>query len=145
MEFVSFEIAKKLKENGFREKCFATYSSYGGIFKFNEIDTDRIARCDLNIKDFGKCYNCYEKGSNIDAPTISQVLKWLRKKKKIYIEIFLYNGKYSYFVKSVTQICEDDFSHECLNEDTTNEEYDVPEQAALAGIEYVLNLIESWK
>lgn len=125
IEFVSFEIAKKLKEKRFREKCFALYSSYGGIFKFNEIDTDKIVG-NLNIKDFGKCYNYYEKGSNIDAPTISQVLKWLRKKKKIYIEIFLYNGKYSYFVKSVTQMEEDDFFHKHLNEDAPDEEYDTP-------------------
>jgi hypothetical protein len=58
------------------------------------------------------------------------------------MEIFLYNGKYSYFVKSITQICEDDLFHKCLNEDTTDEEYDTYEQATLAGIEYILdNLI----
>lgn len=75
-------------------------------------------------------------------PTISQVLKWLREEKNIYTEIFLYNGKYSPLIKSSTQMYEDDYFHECLNEDAADEEYDTYEQAALAGIEYILdNLI----
>lgn len=89
MDFVTFEISKKLKEKGFPL-------------------TDYI-------------------------PTISQVLKWLRDDKKIHIEIFLYDRTYSYFVKSIIQICEDDLFHKCLNEDTTDEEYTTYEQAALAG------------
>lgn len=55
--------------------------------------------------------------------------------------MFLYNGTYSYCVKSVTQKCED-CSHQWLNDDTSEEEYDSYEEAAIAGIEYCLdNLI----
>ena len=98
----------------------------GKGFKYNKMNLlDRI---------------CME--NQINHPTISQVLKWLREEKKIYIEIFLYDRKYSYLVKDITQICEDDLFHKCLNEDTDDEEYATYEQAALAGIEYVLdNLI----
>lgn len=74
----------------------------------------------------------------INTPTISQVLKWLREKKKIHIEMLLYDGTYSYLIKSIDKIDKDVF-HKCLNEDTTDEEYDTYEEAALAGIEYVLN------
>lgn len=114
MEYVTFEIAKKLKEKGFDWETSNVY------------ERNTIA---CRYEDYPK-------------PTISQVLKWLREEKKIHIEIFLYDGKYSYFIKSITQICENDLFHKCLNEDTTDDEYATYEQAALTGIEYVLdNLI----
>ncbi|MBO5886632.1 MAG: hypothetical protein J6Q60_01245 [Bacteroidaceae bacterium] len=135
-EFVSFEVAKKLKEKGFREKCFATYTPYGGIFKFNEIDTDKIALCDLNIKDFGKLYNYY-KDSNIDAPAISQVLKWFRDEKNIYCLPWFEQGvdMWFYAICKPTSGCE-------FPEFMSKSDYDTYEEAAIAGIEYVLdNLI----
>lgn len=133
MDFVTFEIAKKLKEKRFREKCFAIYSPYGGIFKFNEIDTDKVAPCDLNIKDFRKCYNCY-KENNIDAPTISQVLKWLREEKKIALNIE--------FIPYVWQYKIIDMSFEGRFEPCGITLFEDYEEAALAGIEYTLdNLI----
>ena len=113
-DFVTYELAVKLKEKGFDWETSNVY------------ERNTIA---CRYEDYPK-------------PTISQVLKWLREEKEIYIECFLYNGTYSYFIKSITQICKDDLFHECLNEDTTDEEYTTYEQAALAGIEYVLdNLI----
>lgn len=144
MDFVTFEIAKKLKEKGFREKCFATYTSYGGIFKFNEIDTDKIARCDLNIKDFEKCYNCYEKGSNIDAPTISQVLDWFRKEHHLHFEVVGAAYGYNLIISDTPDKGGTDkyFSH--ANDDGPNYAgtWDKYEDCVMYGIEYVLdNLI----
>lgn len=112
-DFVTYEITLKLKEKGFPIKT-KTEGKFG-LTKVKEVEI---------------------------LPTISQVLKWLREEKNMFIEIFLYNGKYSYLVKSVTQICENDLFHECLNDGTANEEYDTYEEAALAGIEYIIdNLI----
>lgn len=137
-DFVTYEIAKKLKEKGFYYKCVATYDN-DGMLGYNYIQPTNIRAIGF---DDCLCSHNVENDNCIDAPTISQVLKWLRNEKKIHIEVFLYDGKYSYFVKSITQICEDDLFHKCLNEDTTEEEYDTYEQAALAGIEYVTdNLI----
>lgn len=137
-DFAPFELAVKLKEKGFREKCLYRYRNYSKTLQPNRIQT-KFAR-EIDYSEFFKCYNLYE-DNDIDAPTISQVLKWLREEKKIYVEIFLYDGKYSYLVKDITRIC-DDLFHKCLNEDTDDEEYATYEQAALAGIEYVLdNLI----
>jgi hypothetical protein len=82
-DFVTYELAVKLKEKGFREKCFAYYSSYSGTLHYNEIKDAVPSR--LTVTDFGKCHN-YFIGNVIDAPAISQVLKWFRK-KKIYIVI----------------------------------------------------------
>lgn len=125
--FVPFKIAKKLKEKGFTLPILEIYGKF---------DSDGLFHSQL------LCNYCEIMDSKeIIAPTISQVLKWLREQKKINIEIFLYNGTYSYYVKSVTQIYED-LSHQCLNDDTTEEEYDSYEEAAIAGIEYCLdNLI----
>ena len=114
MGFVDFELAKKLKEKWFREKVNAYYGKHENIFEVHP-------SLDMN--------DCYYSCS---APTISQVLKWLREQKKMYLEIFLYNGTYSYFVKSITQICKDDLFHKCLNKDTANEEYTSYEEAAIA-------------
>ena len=135
-DFVPFELADKLKEKGFREECLCHYIGEDLVYNIES----PIANNQLWFS-HNKFDNIWHR-DNIDAPTISQVLKWLRKEKKIHIEIFLYNGKYGYLINSITQICEDDLFHECLNEDTVNEEYTTYEQAAIAGISYVLdNLI----
>ena len=83
-DFVSFELAKKLKEKGFREKCLCRYKNYSKTLHINEVEP-KIAR-KINYSEFFKCYNSYV-DSDIDAPAISQVLNWLRKEKKIYIYI----------------------------------------------------------
>ena len=126
-DFVTFEIAKKLKEKGFScEYPFAMYNEDGDFFPLYSSD-----KYYYGIEDFDK--------HDYIAPTISQVLKWLRKEKDMHIEIFLYNGTYSYIVKSITKIYEDVNFHQCLNEDTTDMEYETYELAALPGIEYVLD------
>ena len=86
-DFVSFEIAKKLKENGFKEKCIAYYWE-----KINEHTASFVV--EDNMPDDGVCildliseHNKSEWSPFIDAPTISQVLKWLREEKEIYIVI----------------------------------------------------------
>lgn len=137
---MTYDLALKLREKGFKEECIAYYHTDG------ELLYNRDQYRGGNYKSLLRSYNSLPKNpigcEQIDAPTISQVLKWLREEKEIYIECFLYDGTYSYFIKSITQICKDDLFHECLNEDTTDEEYTTYEQASLAGIEYVLdNLI----
>lgn len=131
-DFVIFELSKKLKEKGFPQRPdYFNYSSYyewDGLRKIHSL-TNASVWFDPNIS----------RDNIYFAPTIPQVLKWLREEKKIHIEIFLYDRKYSYFVKSITQICEDDLFHQCLNDDTADEEYATYEQSTLAGIEYVLD------
>lgn len=123
-DYVSKELARKLQEKGYPLK--KVYRQDGAPF-FYDLPQDH--------PDWSQCDAWY-------LPSIWEVLKWLREEKKMHIEIFLYNGSYSYFIKSITQICKDDLFHKCLNEDTVDEEYATYEQAVLAGIEYVIdNLI----
>lgn len=138
-DFVPFELAEKLKEKGFRWDCFAYYmphsdeliynvKPYKGVtlYSFNSL------RKELISSDF------------IDAPTISQALKWLREVNKIHIEFVAAVCGYSYIV-SDTPENGGTYRHcsaiefEGLNDGGTWDKY---EEAAIAGIEYCLdNLI----
>lgn len=109
-EFVTFEIAKKLKEKGFRDKCYKHYYP----------DSP-----DWFLSSYLECNNYSD---YVDAPTISQVLKWLREEKKYHICIG-YDGVYSYEIVGIED-CE--FV-------AAEDSYDTYEEAALAGIEYILN------
>ena len=128
-DFVNFDLAKKLKEKGFNVPFYFYYRTDDKLFRHANITNPLV-------------YGDEVDDEVIIAPTISQVLKWLREEKKIHIGIFLYDGKYGPLIMSITQICEDDLFHKCLNEDTTDEEYNTYEQAFLAGVDYCLkNLI----
>lgn len=87
-QFVSFEMAKALKELGFSEKCFAYYMQHpdvGGGPIFLSPET--------------KDYNPHEDFQNhngrtdllilrISAPLYQQVVDWFREYHKITIEVF---------------------------------------------------------
>ena len=129
-DFVNFELAKKLKEKGFSLEKTEIYGKFDndGLFHpqlyFNYIET----------------MDCDE----IIAPTISQVLKWLRKEKKISIEVSIHCS-----LKWMCGIYEfsdgiADFTQYDNNgiDDTVYILYESYEQAVLSGIEYSLdNLI----
>ena len=126
-DFIPYELAVKLKEKGFREDCIAQVKLDNTI-KFNHV-------FDNNICTILKCHN--KLAPYVDAPTISQVLKWLRKEKKIFIDIRTsidLNGKehFSYYIIH---------NKVSIREGYTDFDWKF-EQAALAGIEYVIdNLI----
>lgn len=80
-DFVPYELAVKLKEKGFREKCFAFYYKQGG-FQWNCMRADTGL---VNVSWACFNYNDIVNGDKINAPTISQVLKWLREEKKIFV------------------------------------------------------------
>lgn len=138
-DFVSFEIAKKLKEKGFREECLAYYTSEYTLY------TNKVVLCDdkyLEIAeiDYEECLYSFNTQKDrllrtiVDAPTISQVLKWLREEKKLFIEI---SCNYTDYFPTVRLL--DSRQTDYIRGDVI---YSTYEQAALAGIEYVLdNLI----
>ena len=130
MEFVPFEIAKKLKEKGFREDCLCHYVNEDMVYNLES----PIANNQMWF-----CNNQYDNiwhRDNIDAPTISQVLKWLRKEKKVHIG-FGYSPRKKW--RYVVMYMDDRF----YNKPTLAVDGFLNiEQAALVGIEYVIdNLI----
>lgn len=85
-DFVTYELAVKLKEKGFREECFATYDIEDGEFDFNNYILRVAYQMNITAKDCLRVFNDSNSGI-IDAPTIPQVLKWLREEKKIFVVI----------------------------------------------------------
>ena len=126
-DFVTFEIAKKLKEKGFKEECFARYyCSDKTYFERNSYhpDTESVFYCYNNDEDLGRFY--------IDAPTISQILKWLRKEKGLHIAIDIWGRTWGYDIIELT-------SGNSLHWTAYREDIKSYEDAALDGIEYVLD------
>lgn len=148
-DFVSFDLAKKLKEKGFDMACIYAYCEKGGwnIYTQKHEPITYILRTDGNP--FGSYYTGdnwnkeYKPNKNkirCSAPTISQVLKWLRDKNAIFVHISIYSkGWYC-----------DVYTYEYYEEDREYsakhivqlDEFSTYEEAAIAGITYCLdNLI----
>lgn len=92
-DFVSFELAKLLKEKGFFENTICSYADVGGITeKWYDDYRERVLRFDweegylieppINPKDQYEII-----GDTISAPTLQMTMKWLREVHKIYIDI----------------------------------------------------------
>lgn len=139
MEFVSFEIAKKLKEKGFREKCLAYYDVEDNVgLLHNTQYTYEVLPCQytdlLQSHNTGEAETQPDNSENCaDAPTISQVLKWLRTEHKIYM--YVERDTYHLMFRFV-------YEKDKPRGKFISSVYDDFEQAALAGIEFVIeNLI----
>lgn len=121
-EFVTIELAKKLKEKGFpqrKKNTLAMYNEYGEWFS--------LAR---NLDDYEYSFDDFDEHDCV-APTISQALKWLREEKKIHIGV-LYHGYYAVWIQPMKRNEAEHVIHDCKTY----------EEAELEGIEFVLdNLI----
>ena len=139
-DFTTFNIAKKLKEKGFREKCFGYYGWCEDIFYYNVIQNPVPSR-QLTFKDLEERQNVYSENCRYDAPTIPQVLKWLRKEKHLHIELVAAAYGYNYIVSQTPEDGGTDYYSSAWEYAGPNDggAWDSYEQAALAGIEYVLN------
>lgn len=130
-DFVTLEIAQKLKEKDFKEECLCYY--VGDDLAYN-IES-HVVNYQLRF-----CHNKYDNiwhRDNVDAPTIAQVLKWLRNEKEIYCLPHFEQGVdlWFFYIAKPQMGCE---FPEYLSEST----YNTYEDAALAGIKYVIdNLI----
>ena len=132
-DFVSFELAKKLKEKGFNQEpkhlCLNSYYEYDGLRKITPLYNEHV------------WYESENKEYLYYAPIISQVLKWLREEKLILIGL---SPMQEYDVEETIEWCATVYKADKLGGLSFKEEYyyESYEQAALAGIEYVLdNLI----
>lgn len=117
-DFVTFDLAKKLKEKGFDCKYpFAIYFGNRMYYDYDDLIDDKDA---------------------IIAPTISQVLKWLREEKKLHIELWTVGKKPIKWCHTITML-----NHVGEKQGwSSGKRGDSYEAAAIAGIEYCLdNLI----
>lgn len=103
-QFATYEMALKLKELGFKEKCFTSYDEEGKLISHYRLEIDEIkplAKFKLleELPDRPTyCINPLD-SDYVAAPLYQQVLKWLRD-KKIFIEIVTgeNDNKENYFI-----------------------------------------------
>jgi hypothetical protein len=119
-DIVTYELAVKLKEKGFNWICSHYYRT----------------KC----KDLFKIFPCEDWSDikdRINAPTISQVLKWLREDKDIHIIVEIADSGWYYTLYPNVRwedgkLKSDKYIMSFKNKNSY-------EEAALAGIEYVLD------
>ena len=124
-DFVNFELAKRLKEKGFSLEKTEIYGKF---------DSDGLFHSQL--------YFNYIETMDYDetiAPTISQVLKWLRDEKKLYVGVTYspkIEGSQDFYYATIQYIV--DYKKTIY----PNDSYVCWEGAILNGIEYAIdNLI----
>lgn len=125
MDFVNYSLGKKLQEKGYPHG----YNRFG----YRPIYSDE---CTIRYLWDTGAYDEEYYGENIPCPTINDVLKWFRD-DNIYCLPWFEQGVDMWFYAICKPTCGSEFP-----EFVSNSDYDTYEQAALAGIEYVLdNLI----
>lgn len=132
-DFVPKEIAQKLKEKGFKEKCFGYYLPSGNaglIYNPNHWRGGIFEDCLYSHNSLGEDVV----GNDlIDAPTIEQTLKWLRDKKKVHVATGV-TPKSSW--RYIIMFCDE----RGLNEPTiTEKNHQSYTSAIIAGIEFAIN------
>lgn len=125
-DFVPFELAKKLKEKGFKQG----YNIFGYKLIYSNNTTIKY------ISDIG-AYDKEYFGENVSCPTISQVLEWLRNDKKIFIVVCIDDD--SDYPVTYNIFSETDCVHHHHGKYFSLSEWS---KCEMAGIEYVIdNLI----
>lgn len=128
-DFVTFEIAKKLKEKGYPQVEKSTIAMYDEDGCLSHLcPTFNIDRCYYIFDDFDE--------SDCVAPTISQVFKWLREEKNILLAPNPACFKEDCCLSWDCDVwAYGNYNHCCVD-------YKTYEKASIAGIEYVIdNLI----
>ena len=101
-DYVSFETAKLLKENGFNSKCIAYYLVFNENIKFYECNNLGQSLPYISNDNWTIILrNPLESGYT--APTLQMVMKWLREVHNLYIDIRINinNSLYSFKIYSV--------------------------------------------
>ena len=135
-QFCSYEIALKLKELGFDEKCIASY--------YTNIKENNTAKYDVRKKlNASFDYNAFtdeddsgyirnsDKEYYISVPLWQQCIDWFRKKYEISIEILYEGGLHSDTFEYSYQI----FSNYSIPKSEKMKYYKCREQAILKAIE----------
>jgi hypothetical protein len=128
-DFVSFSIAKKLKEKGYPQAEKNALAMYNKDSEWYSLSP--------TLDDFYYDFRDFDENDCV-SPTISQVLKWLREEKGLSLNVYP-----SYFANLLYWTCDViSFIGEISIEKRLGGDVKTYEEAAIAGIEYVLdNLI----
>ena len=81
-DFVTYEQSITLKKLGFNEKCLFYYGPDKVLYPNYTFSTDILRTTDL----YRSCNDSTDDNYPIDAPTLSQTQKWLRREKRLSVE-----------------------------------------------------------
>lgn len=126
-DFVSYELAVKLKECGFDEPCDHYYARRGIIG-----NSFRLYDAYSGMKHQNSKY------STASAPTLAHAQKWLREKKKMHCQVLLNGVRSMYFWQVMELVDNGKYA------DSTHQ-YDVYEDAMGDCISAALELINKGK
>lgn len=131
MKFVDKQLAIKLNEKGFDRPCFGEYRYGHNNFIPFLTDGDESFEELLQYSYF------------IPAPTIEQVLEWLREDKKIHITVNVLHTLSENFMSKqdnhlIFAVRVSYFKEDIFNYYDLDEPYFKYEDACIAGIEYVV-------
>lgn len=129
MDFVTFEIAKKLEEKGYPQIKRDTLAMY------NE-DEELLLLAENLGSEFVYLFEDFDRNDYV-APTISQTLKWLREERGYNVNMRIYSPDRWYWT------IQDREGNPCRSHLTLSDDlFETYEDAALAGVAYCLeNLI----
>lgn len=136
-DYVSYELAKKLKACGFNEPC-----NYGYSVKMRLEPEVSFGEPKMVHSKAQKNYNDNRKGiekrlSFCSAPTLAHAQKWLREAKGIAINVIAHDGgAYDYDIVFLPKAVDCDYP---IDRATFSRAY---EEALTEGIESVLELIK---
>lgn len=141
MEFLSFDLAKNLKEKGFVcDLPFAMYNELGQFYLLTTSAPIRKAESGYTYRDYYD-YEDFDENDFI-APTIAQVLKWLREEKNIHISPVLWGMGWYVDIQSFTKETDEDYVYYDVDNKFQSIDYETYEEAVIAGVNYCLeNLI----
>ena len=127
-QFVTYEIALKLKELGFDEKCFGVYYDYKGNYKlcFDSLFSNKDII--IHTDEHSYCALCL-------APLWQQVIDWLDSKNIFIAIIYLKSGK---FFVSINNECDIPITDDLVFEEYENRNQAI-QQAILKALEIITN------
>lgn len=141
-DYVSFEVAKLLRNKGFEEVCSAYYEDFGKtqrLYMCNKRGSSNIAFKQRN--DLENRFNLPKERYKCAAPTLQMTMKWLRLRHHFYVHVVIYcdqeSGPYwNWFIDNTE-------TGQTVGENTSLMQCDSPEEAYNNGIKYCLeNLIK---
>ena len=121
-QFINYDLALKLKELGFDEECFAYYNNnHLGVYQNEDYYLSSDSPPD----------------NRIEAPLWQQAFDWIRINKNIQIHIFIFDNEWYFNGRNIKS--------DSGYFDESNNKYPTYEDARLACLEKLIELVENKK
>ena len=134
-EFVTYELALRMKQVGFDEPCLSVYTSAEKLrvpTKFSIVNN--ILNGEYN-DDFIPVIKCV-------APTWQQAFRWFRDKYNLYPSINIYNDKWLCVIKSTVSSETEISGYVVATINNGHPTYDTYPEAELACLEKLIEIVE---